>query len=108
MEGLIGGKIRVFYIFGENLVSAEPDIPKVEHELSSAEFLSLPIFEELNPDARPGLKVKICPRFARYPQIYVQCRHKTNEDLRQHNPDNHHLPFFFAFSIRFSTLSTTL
>jgi len=39
MEGLTNGKIRVFYIFGENLANTEPDIRKVEHELSSAEFL---------------------------------------------------------------------
>ncbi len=39
MEGLANGKIRVFYIFGENLANTEPDIRKVEHELSSVEFL---------------------------------------------------------------------
>ena len=39
MEGLVDGKIRGFYIFGENLANTEPDIRKVEHELASAEFL---------------------------------------------------------------------
>lgn len=39
MEGLVTGKIRAFWIFGENLANSEPDIKKVEHELSSAEFL---------------------------------------------------------------------
>lgn len=39
MEGLVNGKIRGFYIFGENLANTEPDIHKVEHELSSAEFI---------------------------------------------------------------------
>jgi len=39
MDGLVSGKIRGFYIFGENLASTEPDIHKVEHELASAEFL---------------------------------------------------------------------
>jgi formate dehydrogenase major subunit len=39
MEGLVDGKIRGFYIFGENLANTEPDIHKVEHELASAEFL---------------------------------------------------------------------
>jgi formate dehydrogenase major subunit len=39
MEGLVSGKIRAFYIFGENLANSEPDIAKVEHELASAEFL---------------------------------------------------------------------
>jgi formate dehydrogenase major subunit len=39
MEGLVDKKIRAFYIFGENLANTEPDIHKVEHELSSAEFL---------------------------------------------------------------------
>ncbi len=39
MEGLTTGKIRAFYVFGENLANTEPDIRKVEHELASAEFL---------------------------------------------------------------------
>ncbi len=39
MEGLIDGKIKVFYVFGENLANTEPDIKHVEHCLSSAEFL---------------------------------------------------------------------
>ena len=39
MEGLVDKKIRAFYVFGENLANTEPDIHKVEHELSSAEFL---------------------------------------------------------------------
>ncbi len=30
MEGLIDGKIRVFYIFGENLANTEPDIVKIK------------------------------------------------------------------------------
>jgi formate dehydrogenase major subunit len=39
MEGLVSGKVRGFYIFGENLASTEPDIHKVEHELAAAEFV---------------------------------------------------------------------
>jgi formate dehydrogenase major subunit len=39
MEGLTTGKVKALWIFGENLASTEPDIAKVEHELSSAEFL---------------------------------------------------------------------
>ena len=39
MEGLTDGRVRGFYIFGENLANTEPDIKKVEHELASAEFL---------------------------------------------------------------------
>lgn len=39
MEGLASGKVRGFYIFGENLANTEPDIRKVEHELAAAEFL---------------------------------------------------------------------
>ncbi len=39
MERLVDGKVRAFYIFGENLANSEPDIRKVEHELASAEFL---------------------------------------------------------------------
>jgi formate dehydrogenase major subunit len=39
MEGLPTRKVRGFYIFGENLANTEPNMAKVEHELSSAEFL---------------------------------------------------------------------
>ncbi len=39
MEGLVSGKVKAMYIFGENLANTEPDIRKVEHELSSAGFL---------------------------------------------------------------------
>ncbi len=39
MEGLVDGRVRGFYIFGENLANTEPDIKKVEHELASAEFI---------------------------------------------------------------------
>jgi len=39
MAGLPTGKVRVFYIFGENLANTEPNITHVEHELSSAEFI---------------------------------------------------------------------
>ena len=39
MDGLVSGQVRAMYIFGENLANTEPDIRKVEHELSSAEFL---------------------------------------------------------------------
>jgi len=39
MDKLVTGEVKAFYIFGENLANTEPDIRKVEHELSSAEFL---------------------------------------------------------------------
>ncbi len=39
MEALPAGTIKAFYIFGENLANTEPDIHKVEHELSTAEFI---------------------------------------------------------------------
>jgi formate dehydrogenase major subunit len=39
MEGLLDGKIKAFYIFGENMANSEPDIHHVEKCLSSAEFL---------------------------------------------------------------------
>ena len=39
MNGLADGRVRGFYIFGENLANTEPDIHKAEHELASAEFL---------------------------------------------------------------------
>jgi len=39
MEGLTTGKVKAFYVFGENLANTEPDIHHVEHCLESAEFL---------------------------------------------------------------------
>ena len=39
MDGLLDGKVRFFYVFGENLANTEPDIHHVEHCLSSAEFM---------------------------------------------------------------------
>ncbi len=39
MDGLVTGKVKGFWIFGENLANTEPDISKVEHELASAEFI---------------------------------------------------------------------
>ncbi len=38
-HGLPEGKVRGLWIFGENVAGTEPDIAKIEHELSSAEFL---------------------------------------------------------------------
>jgi formate dehydrogenase major subunit len=39
VEALAGGRVKGFYIFGENLANTEPDIRHVEHCLSSAEFI---------------------------------------------------------------------
>jgi len=39
MDGLLDGRVRGFWIFGENLANTEPDIAHVEHCLASAEFL---------------------------------------------------------------------
>ena len=39
MENLTKGKVKGFYVFGENLANTEPDIHHVEHCLESAEFL---------------------------------------------------------------------
>jgi len=39
MDGLPTGKIRAFFISGENLANSEPNIAHVEHQLASAEFL---------------------------------------------------------------------
>lgn len=39
IEALSTGSIKAFYVFGENLANSEPDIRKVEKNLSSAEFL---------------------------------------------------------------------
>lgn len=39
MHGLTNGKVRGFYIFGENLANTEPDMNKVAKELEAAEFI---------------------------------------------------------------------
>jgi formate dehydrogenase major subunit len=39
LEGLTDGRIKAFYIFGENVANSEPDIRRVEECLASAEFL---------------------------------------------------------------------
>jgi len=39
IDGLANGKVKAFYIFGENLANTEPDIRHVEHCLESAEFI---------------------------------------------------------------------
>ena len=39
LEGLLDGKIKAFYIFGENMANSEPDIHHIEKCLSFAEFL---------------------------------------------------------------------
>jgi formate dehydrogenase major subunit len=39
LDGLLDGKVKAFYVFGENLANTEPDIRHVEHCLASAEFL---------------------------------------------------------------------
>jgi len=39
MEGLKDGKVKAFYIFGENLANTEPDITHVEKCLEAAEFI---------------------------------------------------------------------
>lgn len=39
MDNLTTGKVKAFYVFGENLANTEPDIHHVEHCLQSAEFL---------------------------------------------------------------------
>ncbi len=39
IDGLLDGKVKAFYIFGENLANTEPDIKHIEHCLESAEFI---------------------------------------------------------------------
>jgi formate dehydrogenase major subunit len=39
LEGLLDGRIKAFYIFGENMANSEPDIKRVEECLASAQFL---------------------------------------------------------------------
>jgi len=39
MDGLLDGRVKVFYVFGENLASTEPDIAHVEKCLEAAPFI---------------------------------------------------------------------
>ena len=39
LDGLLDGRIKAFYIVGENMANSEPDIHHIEKCLSSAEFL---------------------------------------------------------------------
>jgi formate dehydrogenase major subunit len=39
IDGLLDGKIKGLYVFGENLANTEPDIKHIEHCLESAEFM---------------------------------------------------------------------
>jgi formate dehydrogenase major subunit len=39
LDSLVDGKIKLFYVFGENLANTEPDIRHVEHCLKSAAFM---------------------------------------------------------------------
>jgi formate dehydrogenase major subunit len=39
LEGLHDGRIKAFYIFGENMANSEPDISHIERCLASAQFL---------------------------------------------------------------------
>ena len=39
LDGLANGKMKAFYVFGENLANTEPNIKHMEHCLASAEFL---------------------------------------------------------------------
>ena len=39
IDGLLDGKVKAFYVFGENLANTEPDIRHVENCLATAEFL---------------------------------------------------------------------
>jgi len=39
LEGLLDGRVKGFYIFGENLANSEPDIHHVERCLASTQFL---------------------------------------------------------------------
>jgi formate dehydrogenase major subunit len=39
LDGLVSGRVKTMWIFGENLANTEPDIRHVEHCLASAEFL---------------------------------------------------------------------
>ena len=42
MDGLVDGKIKFFYVFGENLANTEPDIRHVEHCLEVGGIHGLP------------------------------------------------------------------
>ena len=66
MEGLHDGKVRAFYVFGENLANTEPDIRKVEEELAAAEFL---ICQDIFPTRPPVLPMW---SFRRRPGVRIQ------------------------------------
>jgi hypothetical protein len=64
MDGLVSGKVKAFWVFGENLANTEPDIHHVEHCLESAEFMMCndifpprpPALPTLSSRPRPGAK----------------------------------------------------
>lgn len=39
LDGLHDGRVKIFYVFGENLANTEPDISHVEKSLDAAEFM---------------------------------------------------------------------
>jgi formate dehydrogenase major subunit len=61
LEGILSGKIKAFYIFGENLANSEPDIHHIEKCLSSAEFL---ICQDIFPTETTRLAHVVLPAAA--------------------------------------------
>ena len=61
MKNLTTGKIKGFYVFGENLANTEPDIAHVERELQSAEFL---VCQDIFPTETTRLAHVILPAAA--------------------------------------------
>ena len=84
MKNLTTGKVKAFYVFGENLANTEPDIHHVEHELQSAEFL---VCQDIFPTETTRFAHVILPaaawsendgtfyqfRAARQPRAHGQC-----------------------------------
>lgn len=60
-EGMKDGKIRGMYIFGENVAETEPDINKVEEELSAVEFL---VCQDIFPTATTRFADVVLPAAA--------------------------------------------
>ena len=61
LEGLAHGKIKFFYVFGENLVSPEPDLRQVERSLEGADFL---VCQDIFPTKTTRLADVILPAAA--------------------------------------------
>ena len=61
LDGLLDGKLKALYIFGENLANTEPDISQVERCLAAAEFI---VCQEIFPNETTRFAHVILPSTA--------------------------------------------